>query len=175
MTLTSGSKICRAAPIAIMTMTLMAMGGNSVAAAEPVIALRSAPLLFADDGGVARRVHISRTVHAARTRREPVLVADQPWEHLRVYMWGTVHHDPDSGKFAMWYMSRPPPPLTGTRNLYAVSDDGLRWTKPALGVFEFNGSKQNNLLGVGGGSLAVIHDPLDDVEQAQRVRFLERP
>jgi hypothetical protein len=150
------------------------LSAQSVDAPAAAIVLSSAPLLFADDGGVARRVSISRTVHPARTRREPVLVADQPWEHLRVYMWGTVHRDPASGKFAMWYMSRPPPPLTGTRNLYAVSDDGLRWAKPALGVYEENGSARNNMLGVGGGSLAVLHDPIDPDPKRRYKRFAHR-
>jgi hypothetical protein len=126
-----------------------------------VVPLQRAPLLFADDSGVARRVSLTRTVQVARTRAEPVLVADQPWEHLRVYMWGTVHYDPAERRFAMWYMCRPPPPLGSTRTLYAVSEDGLRWTKPALGLVDFNGSKANNLLGPGGGSLAVMHDPID--------------
>jgi hypothetical protein len=168
--------------IVVFAVLLVAAGGGGVSttcaqgtdAPATVIALRSAPLLFADDGGVAHRVNISRTVHPAQTRREPVLVADQPWEHLRVYMWGTVHRDSESGKLAMWYMSRPPPPLTGTRNLYAVSDDGLRWTKPALGVYEFNGSKQNNMLGVGGGSLAVLHDPIDPNPNRRYKRFAHR-
>jgi hypothetical protein len=125
------------------------------------IDLQKVPLLFADDSGVERRVSVTRTVHVARTRTQPVLVADQPWEHLRVYMWGTVHYDPAERRFAMWYMCRPPPPLGSTRTLYAVSEDGLRWTKPALGLVEFNGSKANNLLGPGGGSLAVMYDPID--------------
>lgn len=144
------------------------------AGSADVILLRAAPLLFADDTGVARRRDISRTVHPARTRAAPVLVADQPWEHLRVYMWGSVHFDPATRQFALWYMSRPPPPLTGTRNLYAVSDDGLRWRKPALGIFEFNGSRANNLLGVGGGSLAVLHDPLEPDPARRFKRFAHR-
>jgi hypothetical protein len=142
--------------------------------AADVLLVDRAPLLFADDAGVARRSHVTRTVHLARTRTEPVLVADQPWEHLRVYMWGTVHYDPATRRFAMWYMGRPPPPLTGTRNLYAVSEDGLRWTKPALGIFEFNGSKLNNQLGIGGGSLAVMHDPLEPDPARRFKRFAHR-
>ena len=125
------------------------------------ITLRSAPLLFADDAGVARRAHLARTVHPAKTRREPVMVADQPWEHLRVYAWGSVHFDPATRKYAMWYMSRPPPPDTGTINLYATSDDGVRWTKPALDLFEVVGSKKNNVIGPGGGSLAVLVDAFE--------------
>lgn len=145
-----------------------------LAVASPVIELRSVPLLFADDSGVAASSHVFRTVHAARTRAEPVLVADQPWEHLRVYMWGSVHFDADKGEYALWYMSRPPPPLSGTRNLYATSRDGLHWTKPALGLVDFQGSKANNLLGDGGGSLAVLHDPFDRDPERRFKRFAHR-
>lgn len=162
--------------VLVLAGALLAPAQAAPPAADPaaVIALRAAPLLLADDSGLARRENISRTVHPARTRTAPVLIADQPWEHLRVYMWGTVHRDDATGRFALWYMSRPPPPLTGTRNLYAVSDDGLRWRKPALGLFEFNGSKDNNLLGVGGGSLAVIHDPLEPDPARRFKRFAHR-
>src|SRR5439155_21891579 len=34
---------------------------------------------------------------------------------------------------------------------YAESKDGLRWTKPNLGLFEFAGSKENNIVWDGTG------------------------
>jgi hypothetical protein len=34
---------------------------------------------------------------------------------------------------------------------YAESRDGIRWTKPNLGLFEYNGSKQNNIIWTGVG------------------------
>lgn len=145
------------------------------AGASDALVLERVPLLFADDAGIARRSHhVSRTVHPARTRPAPVLVADQPWEHLRVYMWGSVHYDPAARRYAMWYMSRPPPPAKGTTNLYATSEDGLRWTKPALGLVDFKGSKLNNLIDAGGGSLAVLHDPFDPDPARRYKRFVHR-
>ena len=35
---------------------------------------------------------------------------------------------------------------------YAESQDGLHWVKPELGLFEFNGSKANNIVWAGGGT-----------------------
>ena len=35
---------------------------------------------------------------------------------------------------------------------YAESNDGIHWTKPNLGLFEFNGSKQNNIIWDGEGT-----------------------
>src|SRR5688572_15181343 len=145
---------------AIMTTSLFAQAPSTGTDAR-AIPLRSVPLLFADDSGVARRAHLTRVVHPAKTRNAPVMVADQPWEHLRVYAWGSVYFDPVTRKYAMWYMSRPPPPESGTLNLYATSDDGLRWTKPQLGLSEVAGNKQNNVIGPGGGSLAVLVDSVD--------------
>ncbi|MSU25092.1 MAG: hypothetical protein EXS32_14890 [Opitutus sp.] len=57
------------------------------------------------------------------------------------------------GKFRMWYRAMSDSRLAGNRALsarlaYAESNDGLRWTKPELGLTEFNGNKRNNLLGM---------------------------
>lgn len=35
---------------------------------------------------------------------------------------------------------------------YAESRDGLKWEKPKLGLFEFNGSKENNIILTGTGT-----------------------
>jgi hypothetical protein len=52
----------------------------------------------------------------------------------------------ENGKFRMWYSTNT---NTFERNMniaYAESEDGVHWTKPELGIVEFNGSKKNNLL-----------------------------
>lgn len=53
---------------------------------------------------------------------------------------------------------------------YAVSDDGIRWRKPDLGLVEWNGSTHNNLcdfpIDHGLLALAVVHEP--DETNAQR-------
>ena len=55
----------------------------------------------------------------------------------------------------------------GRHVAYAVSDDGYRWTRPALGIIEQNGSKENNLVtDVGGDMLkAVFEDPSAPAEE----------
>ena len=49
----------------------------------------------------------------------------------------------------------------GPHVAYAVSEDGYRWHRPALGLIEKNGSKENNLVTDVGGDLlkAVFEDP----------------
>ena len=78
---------------------------------------------------------------------------------------GTVLYDADEKLFKMWYgalemkYQAPAPPYSRYDNLlraanyserfqpcYATSRDGLRWERPSLGLVEYNGSKDNNLL-----------------------------
>ena len=55
----------------------------------------------------------------------------------------------------------------GRHVAYAVSEDGYRWTRPALGIIEKDGSKENNLVtDVGGDMLkAVFEDPTAPPEE----------
>lgn len=85
--------------------------------------------------------------------QEVVLVTDKPWEGntcayytifqdgelYRMYYRGS-HYDESMGKAAHREVT-----------CYAESRDGVVWEKPELGLFEFNGSKQNNIVwdGVG--------------------------
>ena len=55
----------------------------------------------------------------------------------------------------------------GRHVAYAVSEDAYRWTRPALGIIEQNGSKENNLVTNVGGDLlkAVFEDPTAPPEE----------
>jgi hypothetical protein len=109
------------------------------------IALRGLPLLFADDSGVAVSTGVVRTVYPARTRSAPVLVADQPWEGARVYIYGSVYFDEATHLLRLWYMTRVHA-FKGDFLLQATSQDGLSWSKPSLGLHNFEGSTSNNIL-----------------------------
>lgn len=56
------------------------------------------------------------------------------------------------GKYRMWYCAEdePSPPVeirtSHMRPAYAESADGIHWTKPKLGLVEYKGNKENNLL-----------------------------
>lgn len=78
----------------------------------------------------------------------PVLVADRPWESYGIGGYNTVLRETD-GRFRMWYDAavKGGLPSEGARRLgYAESDDGLHWTKPTLGLIEYEGSRENNLV-----------------------------
>ncbi len=80
--------------------------------------------------------------------REVALVHDAPWEG-NVCCYHTVLFDGE--KYRMYYrgaaykMAEKHPQLT----CCALSDDGITWTKPDLGLFEFNGSMHNNIVWMG--------------------------
>jgi hypothetical protein len=104
-------------------------------------------LLF-DDRFVAASRGLRREMGAAVPRAEPVLVPDRPWEAREVGKYNTVLREAD-GRFRMWYgaMLLGGSPKEGAGRLaYAESRDGLRWEKPSLGLVEFRGSRENNLV-----------------------------
>lgn len=98
-------------------------------------------------------------------------------DNLVVRLYGTVIQIGD--ELRMWYLGRgdkytPAGGKAGLRAMYAVSKDGMQWKKPKLGLIEYNGSKQNNLLDLLGGEYnlseyVVIHDP-EDPDPARRFK-----
>ena len=53
-----------------------------------------------------------------------------------------VHYTPETSQWQMWYEGHPAEVLLCT----AFSNDGIHWTKPALGIEEWNGSRENNII-----------------------------
>ena len=91
-------------------------------------------------------------------KKETVFVADKPWEA------GFNHYANvicDNGKYRMYYLTHGvneekqeyADNMNGTTIVilntfvcYAESDDGIHWEKPSLGLCEYEGSKENNIL-----------------------------
>ena len=83
----------------------------------------------------------------ARVQMAPVLAPTEPWEGTSVVTWGTAHYDPATGLFKLWYEAwnaERPQPLVSLV-CYATSTDGVTWDKPDLGLFEWEGSRANNI------------------------------
>lgn len=158
--------------------------GPAATAGEP-IDIGSRRELFVDD-------HLIDSMDGVRlllNRPQPagkVLAFDKPWEgNTSLYV--TVFED--EGRYRMYYrgsahpdyvvqsMVRPDeaipkdhPQLT----VYAESQDGMTWTKPSLGLFEFEGSKQNNILWMGEGAhnFAPFKDTNPDAPPSERYKAL---
>lgn len=127
---------------------LFVLGGTSIEA-QP-IEIGSRLELFVDDhiieritGGAQLRLH-------RPTRREIAMVFNAPWEgnnsaYVTVFRDGPIYRmyyrgrqiDMSSGKVEFPH---------GQVVCYAESTDGIHWTKPNLGLVEFEGSKENNII-----------------------------
>jgi hypothetical protein len=79
----------------------------------------------------------------AKHPANPLVVADKPWEGRVIQLYSSdVHYDPAAGQWQMWYEGHPAGVLLCT----AFSKDGLKWSKPSLGLQEWKGSKENNII-----------------------------
>ena len=133
------------------------------------------------DGGAQRRMH-----HPVP--REVSLVHDAPWEGT-----GSGYHSvfQDGDEYRMYYKAwhlevSQGKVNTGSHPLYcclATSNDGLHWTKPNLGLYEFQGSKDNNIvmtsgalgpLNVDAGHPAVFRDENPEVADDARYKAIFR-
>jgi hypothetical protein len=151
-------RTCQFLVAACAAFTVSAVGAAPDAGA-PAIELGELPLLFADDSGIAASAGVVRTVYVAHTRDAPVLEAEREWEGSRVYIYGSVHFDAAARRLSMWYLGHPDvdeqggkPAVPGFRKgkgdavLYATSQDGLHWERPALGLHSFQGTTANNIV-----------------------------
>lgn len=129
----------------------------AVGARDPDIG--HAKQLFFDDEHIEHRTGVSRVTHEARTTTEPVIEADKPWEEGNAYVFGSVIYDEAEHIYKAWYQSYSRS-LGKYLVLYATSEDGLEWSKPALGRFEYGGSTDNNIL-MEGAMASVIKDVVD--------------
>jgi len=124
-------------------------------------------LLLAEANGVKRKLH-------SPIPQEVVLPMEQPWEGKT--SWASVIIK-DGEKFSIWYRVAPhedvKPRWSGTA--YADSKDGIHWTRPKLGLFDFRGSKANNLVWMGPGSnMSVFKDEKPGVPSEQRYKAITR-
>ena len=97
--------------------------------------------------------------------REIALEHDLPWEGT-----GCIYHCVflDGDLFRMYYRGYNVNPsyessksgqVTHKLGLYAESHDGIHWRKPELGLYQFNGSKANNIVLANGDLDGVTIDP----------------
>ena len=97
-------------------------------------------LLF-DDSLIESKQGFRTTMNPAIRTDEPVLEPQLAWEKYGCHSPSVLVRD---GKYLMWYGA------TGEdrvpRLCYATSDDGIRWVRPTLGLHEYNGSKDTNIV-----------------------------
>lgn len=123
---------------------------SSLRASDEIVPLCTEAQVFVDDSMIEAKEGVVRRAHACKKLAEPVMVPEESWEQdgddRRIYVYGTVLRDGETGQFRLWYNR-------GSHTLLATSDDGVHWDRPRLGVCEFAGSKANNIV------LSLLHSP----------------
>jgi len=124
----------------------------------------------------------------------PLFGEDKPWEARFDNLYANVIYDEEEKIYKCWYnpfivdysargmtpeqREKPyKPPRNREQGLcYAISKDGIKWEKPELGIVEFDGSKENNIvwrtrLGNWGHGSGIFKDPMD-LDPARRYKAI---
>ena len=126
--------------------------------------------LLIDTWSIAEQHNIRRTFHRpTKYPDNPLILPEKPWETAdglwpvdAIYLFGGVEKQPD-GLYRMWYYAADPTPENrkNAHTCLALSEDGIHWTKPSLGIHEYNGSRDNNIVIMESGPYSIILDPDD--------------
>jgi hypothetical protein len=147
----------------------------------------SATLFAFDDVSIPFRQNLRLDMHQPRKHpSNPVLPRGkegEPDSH-RAQFYGSIIRE--GGRFRMWYIAIDSEAINslgthayrGCRAAYAESEDGIHWIKPKLGLVEYRGNRDNNLVlveppDVTGLHLVVLHEP-DDPDPSRRYKMMHQ-
>ena len=121
--------------------------------------------IFVDDLVVESVENVCRTWHQpARHSETPVITKDRAWEQITYFTFNgsQVIRDPSDGLFKCTYQIWNPGTQPGVppafHLLYAVSEDGVLWRKPAVGVFK-HGDQDTNIVIPNAYGMTYVLDP----------------
>ncbi len=110
--------------------------------------------LFVDELLIAKLTGDAKSHLHQPEPKDVALITDEPWEGNTCAYYTLFQDGP---RYRMYYRGShwdetakraTHPEVT----CYAESKDGIRWDKPTLGLFEFGGSKKNNIVWMGNGT-----------------------
>ena len=115
-------------------------------------------ILFVDDDAVLYRAGTRRVLQQPRRdAANPVIAETRPWEVAIGYC--TVYRDEASGLYQSWYQAysggNADDPTRRVVVCYATSKDGVNWKKPNLGLYDYNGERNTNIVLIGNGGRSV--------------------
>ena len=127
----------------VLGLTATAGGEEAKTPAPAAVAAGDRLQLFLDDRWIESQRGVKFVLHSPRPA-EIVIRRDKPWEDSTMYDPVVIQ---DGDRYRMWYRANfNSPPYY---QAYAESADGICWTKPSLGLVEYGGSKDNNIVWVG--------------------------
>jgi hypothetical protein len=127
--------------------------GEEAGPAESTIDIGNRLELFVDDHLIATRQGDVDRYLCRPLPREVVLVTDAPWEgNTSGYF--TLFRDGDLYRmiYRGWQHDAAKKAIHPEITCYAESRDGISWIRPNVGLFEWEGSKENNIVWRGEGS-----------------------
>ena len=139
-------------------------------------------VLFLDLLEVAEMQRVHQVVRPAIKHPSNPVIRTGPlgtWDSLQASPWqGTVMWDAEDGHYKAWYMGMDVAEagLQIPRVGYAVSPDGSTWEKPNVGVHEYGGSRDNNLIAFLPGRRTngpALKDP-GEIDPSRRYKLLLR-
>jgi len=139
-----------------------------------VINIGSRLELFVDYYLIEKMQGAELTLHKP-IAREVAIVFDAPWEG-NTSAYPTVFRDGDG--YRMYYRGSHYDEKSEKHNrqvvCYAESKEGIHWTKPELGIVEFNGSKKNNIVwdGIGSHNFAPFKDANPNCKPDEKYKAL---
>ncbi|HWL08763.1 MAG TPA: hypothetical protein VNQ76_10175 [Planctomicrobium sp.] len=117
---------------------------SSDALSEETVSVGSRLEVFVDNTLIATQNNTSLKPHYP-VAQEVVLTCDAPWEGNVSGYYSFIQ---DDDRFRVYYRGAhfDKGKVLHEVTCYAESKDGIHWVKPTLGLVEFNGSKENNII-----------------------------
>ena len=137
-------------------------------------AKRGEDILFFDMMEIEETYRVVRNVCEAKKHpSNPVMEQGDidKWDSAQASPWParTVLYDEEEKIFKTWYGGTDASPEGKTHLGYAISEDGIIWEKPELGLVEFEGSKRNNMVDLN--CYAAIIKDYDEPDPSRRYKW----
>jgi hypothetical protein len=168
----------RSGPLLLVLLACVGLSSLSVCHAIEPIEVGSRLQLMVDDHLVDKLSGKADLQLHRPIPRQVAIVHDEPWEGNNCAYHTVIQ---DDGIYRMYYRGTCFD-LTGDKLrhthdavvCYAESKDGVDWTKPKLGLFDFDGSKENNIVWKGKGShnFAPVKDANPDCSPQAKYKAL---
>lgn len=130
--------------------------------------------MFIDDYVIAS-TDLTRTLHQAE-KSDVLLGPDEnSWTKSGKDVYGTVLYDEQEGIFKMWYLGinleyASTGDVATCMLCYATSVDGINWDEPILGLYEYDGSTENNI--IGNITIPSVFKDMDEPDPAKRYKMI---
>ena len=158
----------------LLALSALLLSCLALDASDAPVALGSRRELLVDEHLLASMSGATLKLHQPEPR-DVALVCDAPWEGNTSAYYTILE---DAGLFRMYYRASHSVEKKATHPefvCYAESRDGITFTKPKLGLHEFAGSKDNNIIWAGPGgthNFAPFKDTNPSCEPAARYKAL---